>query len=979
MKLKNITITNQKLSMRYFFIPIVLIVFYFLFFLIYDDIKKRTINEFNNEQLILAQTAAQGITTFFEDYQSNLTFLSQFDAIIDFNDNGKTIMANFCENHKNLIAGLTRVDEKGVILFTYPINESVIGNDISSQKHVQQIIASHKPVLSDVFMSVQGYLAIALHVPIFKEKEYKGSLAMLIPIDKLGERYLGKTKIRGTGHVWLLSENGIEIYCPVHGHEGNSFLEITHHDSTAIKLIEKISNENSGTTESIHQEKIIGGNPLFIKKYVAFYRAPLGNTYWTILISYQEEDIYLALTRLRNRLIFVFALLFIIMSYYFYSLTKVRTILKEESKRKIAEKTLRENEEKFRTIFEESPIGIELYDKNGRQVNANAASLNMFGIPDVSEIKSFNIFDGTSLDRENKEKLKKGQSVSYQAKFDFDKVKELRQYKTSKSGKAYFDYTITPLLHQSNGEIEGYLVHVQDISERKRAEEEILMLAQSLKSVNECVSITDTENKIIFVNEAFLKTYGYNDNEVIGQHIVMLRSKDNDTAIIREISRATLSGGWKGELQNTRKDGSIFPIYLSTNLIKDKNGNHVGLIGVASDITERKQNERELIFAKEKAEESDRLKSAFLANMSHEIRTPMNGILGFAELLKEPELTGEEQKKYIAVIEKSGERMLNIINDIIDISKIEAGQVKLEMKDTDLNQLSEFLFNFFKPEMIKKELGFFLHLPDTNDHLIINTDKEKLYAILTNLLKNAVKYTKIGMVEFGFSVQQQSVEFYVKDSGIGIPKERLHAIFDRFVQADIEDKKAMEGAGLGLAISKAYAQLMGGQILVESETGQGSTFRLTIPFNKVVDQKPAAINTEEVNEEVNMEALQILKDVSVLIAEDEVTSDIYLTEILKSGCKEILHAATGAEAVEIFRKNQHIQLILMDIKMPLMDGYEASRMIRKFNKDAVIIAQTAFAFAGDREKAIEAGCNDYLSKPIKKSSLLDIIMKNFKR
>ena len=969
MYLSNFTNTKLQLSRRYLLIPIVLIVFYFLFFLIYDDIKKRTINEFNNEQLILAQTAAQGITLFFDDYQSNLSFLSEFDDIIDFTEDGEKIMANFYENHQNLIEGFTRVDEHGIILFTYPINQSVIGNDISSQQHVRQIIATHQPVLSDVFMAVQGYLAIALHVPIFKGKEYKGSLAMLIPIDKLGERYLGKIKIRGTGNVWLLTENGIEIYCPVDGHKGNPFLTNTLNDSLAVGLFEKIKNENFGTAKSVHQEVLVDRNPQFIEKYVAFYRAPLGNTYWTIIISYQQKDIYVALSRLQNRLIFVFALLFMIMLYYFYSLTKVRTILKEEEKRKKAEKTLRENEVRLKTIFDESPIGIELYKADGAQLTANKASLRMFGISSLAELQNFNLFDGTILDAEKVEKLRKGMSVTYQALFDFEKVKKLGQYNTEKNGKAYFDYIITPLLNPHDKKLDGYLVQVQDISDRKRVEEEILILAHALKSVNECVTITDMENKILFVNEVFTTTYGYSADELTGKKINLLRSSENAANFIREILPATLNGGWKGELINVRKNGDEFPIYLSTTVIKDKNKNPIGLIGVASDITERKRKEEELVIAKEKAEESDRLKSAFLANMSHEIRTPMNGILGFAELLKEPELSGEEQKKYIAVIEKSGQRMLNIINDIIDISKIEAGQVKTNIQDTDIFALSEFLFNFFKPEMIKKGLAFYWNIPPENTHLIIKTDKEKVYAILTNLLKNAMKYTQQGTIEFGYSVETQnyaSLRFYVKDTGIGIPINRQRAIFDRFVQADIEDKKALEGAGLGLAISNAYAKMLGGNIRVESEPGQGSTFLLNLPLQ----QNPENISDEDIKNEVEKPTPRIKKDFTILIAEDEATSDFYLTEILKTECKQILHAANGAEAVEACRKNPGIDLVLMDIKMPVMDGLEATREIKLFRKDLPIIACTAFALSGDTKMARDAGCDDYVAKPVNKKILL---------
>jgi len=240
-----------------------------------------------------------------------------------------------------------------------------------------------------------------------------------------------------------------------------------------------------------------------------------------------------------------------------------------------------------------------------------------------------------------------------------------------------------------------------------------------------------------------------------------------------------------------------------------------------------------LYIAKEKAEESDRLKSAFLANMSHEIRTPMNGILGFAGLLKESKLTGEEQQEYIAIIEKSGRRMLNIIDDIISISKVESGQMEVSVSEININELFEYIYVFFKTEAMHK--GIVLNVVNelASNESVISTDSEKIYAILTNLVKNAIKYTNKGTIEIGCRMRRDmdtpDMEFHVRDTGIGIPKERQMAIFERFIQADISDKMALQGAGLGLSISKAYVEMLGGNIRIESEPGKGSTFYFTIP------------------------------------------------------------------------------------------------------------------------------------------------------
>ncbi len=386
----------------------------------------------------------------------------------------------------------------------------------------------------------------------------------------------------------------------------------------------------------------------------------------------------------------------------------------------------------------------------------------------------------------------------------------------------------------------------------------------------------------------------------------------------------------------------------------------------------RKKTEEALIQAKEHAEESDRLKSAFLANMSHEIRTPMNGILGFAELLKEPNLTGKEQQDYIRIIEKSGARMLNIINDIVSISKIESGQLDVYISETNVNEQIEYIYEFFMPEVEQKGIQMFIDISLPSEEAIINTDCEKIYAILTNLVKNAIKYCDKGTIELGYKLKDKYLEFFVKDTGIGIPKGRQEAVFARFVQADIADKRALQGAGLGLSISKAYVEILGGKIWVESEEGKGSIFYFTIPY----DQPPAekTVVTNLFSYPVAEPQLNKLK---ILIAEDDEASELFITIAVKIFGNDILTARTGFETVEICRNNPDIDLILMDIKMPGMNGYEATRQIRQFNKDVVIIAQTAFGLIGDREKSIEAGCNDYLAKPLQKNELINLVNRYF--
>ena len=273
--------------------------------------------------------------------------------------------------------------------------------------------------------------------------------------------------------------------------------------------------------------------------------------------------------------------------------------------------------------------------------------------------------------------------------------------------------------------------------------------------------------------------------------------------------------------------GSIY-IEVTFNPIVNQ-GKVVGASCFGCDITYRKLAELEIIRSKEKAEESDRLKSAFLANMSHEIRTPMNGVLGFTELLKEPDLTGEMRNEYIDIIQKSGNRLLNIINDIIDISKIEAGLIEVNLQHTNIDELVENTYSFFKPEAEKKGLQLFLSKPELTEALIVKTDSEKVYAILTNLVKNAIKYTNTGSIKLGVKVCEKNLEFFIEDTGVGISEDKQKAVFERFIQADMTSKRLQEGAGLGLSISTAYIKKLNGKIWLESQVNKGSTFYFTIP------------------------------------------------------------------------------------------------------------------------------------------------------
>jgi len=386
-----------------------------------------------------------------------------------------------------------------------------------------------------------------------------------------------------------------------------------------------------------------------------------------------------------------------------------------------------------------------------------------------------------------------------------------------------------------------------------------------------------------------------------------------------------------------------------------------------------KEQNKILLYAKEKAEESDWLKSAFLANMSHEIRTPMNGILGFTRLLKKPHLSGEKRHEYIDVIRKSGIRMLNTVNDIIDISKIDSGQMEILIDEVRISDEIESLYAFFKPEAEEKGLQFILINDLPNNEVVLYTDLAKFNSILTNLIKNAIKFTHNGSIEIACKKKDGYFLGSVKDTGVGVPNNRKEAIFNRFEQAEVKDNRAFEGSGLGLTITKAYLEMLGGEIWLKSVEGKGSHFYFTIPYRTFEEKIPKeqTILTDDIRE-MQTEKLKIV------IVEDDEASAIYLKVALEDIAKEIIHTQNGEEAIKLCKTIPDIDVILMDIKIPGIGGYETTRKIREFNNDIPIIAQTAFALPGDKEKAIKIGCDDYISKPINTEELLQLINKHVK-
>ena len=526
----------------------------------------------------------------------------------------------------------------------------------------------------------------------------------------------------------------------------------------------------------------------------------------------------------------------------------------------------------------------------------------------------------------------------------------------------------------SQNKPEAIIGTVEDITERKKIALELeksksdykqaLKLLQSIQdAIPDVIGVQDLHHNIVQYNQAGYKLLDTTPEEVKGKKCYALigRKKVCDvcsTSKAIATKKPARHEHYFPEL-DTWLDIRAYPIF-------DDNHEIIYVVEHLRDITDMKKMElrlkdtiEHLKEAKLRAEESDKLKTAFLHNISHEIRTPLNGIIGFSELLKKEGLDPETIREYLDIIIRSGWQLSGIINDLVSLATIESGQEKVSLRSVDIRQLLKDIHSDFQVKARNKGLALY-YKPEALDIQYITTDETKLYQVLCNLLTNAIKFTHTGYVEWGFSLDDGKLRFYVKDTGIGIQKEDQEKIFERFHQSDPEG--FYEGSGLGLSISTAYLDLLGGDLWVESEPGRGSTFYFHLPL--LEDKKSL---------EHHQRKRKKAPHKTVLIAEDDEVNFLYFAEVVKDLDMNLLHAKDGSEAVDLCKRNHDIDLIFMDIKMPVMDGHEATKKIKRIRPGTPIIAMSAYFENKEKDVVRQMGCTDYLAKPVKKEQILDRI------
>lgn len=633
----------------------------------------------------------------------------------------------------------------------------------------------------------------------------------------------------------------------------------------------------------------------------------------------------------------------------------------------------------YRTIFDHSPIGIVQLNQEYRFISTNAAFCSLVGYSE-DELLSKSIFD--LLPDEDKNDILSPSDGLAPKPLSLNRTEKRLIHK---NGTLLWVLISSRSILHENCKDTILFSTIEDITERKRMETELRLAASVFLNSYDGIIISNSENIIIDVNPSFVRITGYERSEVIGQTPRIFASGLHQKEFYRKLwDSLNKYDFWSGEIWNRRKNGEIYPQLLSITTVKNHHNKIQHYVALYSDISEFKKNETKLIEAKQQAEAATLAKSQFLATMSHEIRTPMNGVLGMAQILKLPNISEEERLEYAEIIIKSGNVLLTLLNDILDLSKVEAGKIVLDQAITHPKQLMEDTQKLFSEIARQKSLDLFAEwLGPANEYYV--SDPHRIRQMLSNLINNAIKFTEHGQIQIESRVLKRLensavLEFSVTDSGIGIPQEKLPQLFKPFSQLDNAIHRTHGGTGLGLSIVASLAKLMGGACGVTSSPNHGSRFWFSIRAELASQEQIQRYSPHDKN---HLNSLSMVREIRgrVLVVDDDEINQKVIDKFLSRFGVEVTIAENGHQAFDLLLHGRQFDLILMDLQMPIMDGSVTTRQIRRWELDEniliknKIVAFTADAYEETKKTCLADGMDDVITKPVTITSLQNILLK----
>ncbi len=905
----------------------------------------------------------------------------------------------------NNVSSLYRLDSKGVVQLKLPWEEGKAGNDYSLKPGVRTVLKNHQPYVSELFKTNSGMDCISVCVPVFEEERFIGVLRSLINLDAM-HACLKDSDIGSKGYAWMIDSRGAVVSYPDTKYVGKELAtelkkDFPSYDWSELKDITKrmaLGEEDTGFYYTITPRD----KKLEVKRNItAFVPVKVLNQLWSLGTVIEYDEISSPIQKNAKNVavgVVILLLMFLGIGVWLYKIQTEKVQLRTEAEsaeklrlanyglnqeiaeRKLAEENLRKSEKKSRAYFKHSPVCTKIVDLEFNLKYMSRAGVEALKVEGASQFYEkpypFSFFP-ESFKKSMRECLEKVKTTGEIATHEDSIV-------NAEGDELWFYSTIAPVT-DDRGQLDYLIVVSSDITDRKNVEKELQKTETkshaALENSPVCTKIVDLDFNLQYMSRAGIEGLGIEDiTEFYGKpYPLEFYPESFRTPMKKNLKQVKETGEViTQEASVVDTEGNELWFHSTIVPVNDDQGQLEYIIVVSSDTSVRKQAEMSLKSAAEAAQAANTAKSQFLANMSHEIRTPMNAIVGFSDMLANEDLT-DEQAANVGVIRESAANLVNLINDILDFSKIEAGQLDVEKTDCSLSRLLNSIESITKTQAEEKSIDFQV-LANKDVPGQITSDSFRLHQCLVNLVNNALKFTEQGYVHLKVSVEERNnehfIRFDIEDTGIGIPAQRQQAVFDSFTQADGSTTRKYGGTGLGLTVTKQLIELLGGELTLTSELGEGSVFSFTLPTGVDITGQPL-LNRDIVldqGSDVSQRAETSLFYGKVLVAEDVEGNQRLMELMLSKLGVEVVIAQDGREAVQK-ALSQSFDLVLMDMQMPNMNGYEATRMFRQQDSKTPVVALTANAMKGDDEKCLNAGCDGYLTKPIDRRELPRILAK----
>ena len=949
----------MTLKKRHLLFPIIALLFGFMIYSTYKEVKTQTINEFNAHQMLLAKQAAKGIQDFFNHFYRDLRYLSGIDDIISVNDRGKELMEAFYNTNSGKIRAVTRVDKNGRIVYTIPYNKKAIGADISYQDHIKKIMKTHEPVVSDVFKAVQGYQIVVYHVPVFKDGHYEGSLAALIPFKSLSKEYLENIRIGKNGYAWVISQKGVELYCPVPGHTGNTIFQTSNKFPSVISMAKKMMAGESGTTKYTY-DSIRGEKTETILKHAVYFPIQLGNTFWSIVVATPEKEVLSTMAGFRNKLtLIIFLLLLAGIAGSFY-ISRAWGVLREETQRKKAEQALRESEEKFRLLIENQTDLVVKVDLEGRFLFVSQSYCRMFG-KNEEELLGHKFMP--LVHEDDRESTRKAMETLFSEPY----TAYMEQRALTKDGWRWLAWVDTAVLDESNNVIAIQGVG-RDITINKQAERAIVESEIKHKTLVKNIpgmiyrAYPDWSSEVI---SGCMNICGYTDEEINIQqdNWLSIIHPDDKERIFKEGSELT---SVQNDIVQTyriiTKKGHIRWVEDRKTSIFSEEGNFLWIDGVVFDITDRKQAEEEkrrlLEFAAEQNKQA--MIGQVAGKMAHDFNNILMGIMGNSQLAI-MECNDEKTKAKLERINEFSERGRDITNNLMSFSKDQEPKqtyFKIEDKiDLVLKMLDKDL------KGIKVSRNYKPGIPE------LLADPGMIQDVLVNLVQNsihAMSKAENPTLNLRAYSHNDNVYFEIKDNGCGIPKEHQGSIYTpSFTLKGSHDKTGsykseIKGTGYGMSNVKKYiVDKHKGEISLKSEVGRGTTITIAL---KIIKEQLSSEEKKEVMKSKIYDRRRIL-----LVEDEPAIADVQYQVLSKPPFNHnVSIAVNGQMAIDFFNNNKFDAVSLDYILPGDINGFDVYTYIRKHDKNIpVMFISGNIEFLESMKELKENDPNlQHLSKPV---------------